>query len=326
VKIVFKETVSNKKKFLSSLVKAPLGTAAMACAERWHEQDAVTQYLLESLCRLPHCQLMYVIKTDGRQLTGNVTRNGIDNSWSGQDLSKRPYFTGNLPFRGMILSAAYLSQRSMQPCITAVQAINFNGELLGFLAADFHLKDLPIINTSTLQRMHMQNSQHHPSKGSRLQKKRASEVDSNIDYLIYALSTLMQEHGVFHCKLHFDSERCNLWASQDPLNYQLHTIDELMSSELFDRYPATDFCERSVVTPDQIPTIFAQLKALRQADDNTYLHSGSLNIVNGLVGLTFSHDEPQYLSVEEFLNNDLGYWLNKDQYIKEHIIEKSAQN
>ncbi|MGD9385100.1 MAG: PDC sensor domain-containing protein [Thioalkalispiraceae bacterium] len=323
---MFKETVSNKKKFLSSLVKAPLAQLENVCAEHWHAPDELNQALSESLCRLPHCQLLYLIRIDGIQLTGNFTRNGIDDAWIGQDLANRPYFTGNLPFRGMILSAAYLSQRSMQPCITAVQAINHQGELLGFIAADFHLKDLPIINTSTLQRMHLQNSQHHPTRGSGKQLKRSSETDVNIDYLIYALSTLMQEHGVFHCKLHFDSERCNLWSYQEPHHYHLHNISELMSSELFNQYPPTEFNQRSIVSAEQIPVIFAQLKALRQADDNTYLHSGSLNIVNGIVGLTFSHDEPQYLSVEEFLNHDLGYWLNKDQYIEQQIIEKSSQN
>lgn len=323
---MFKETVSNKKKFLSSLVKAPLIQIENACSERWQDLDELTAHLLESLCRLPHCQLLYVINTDGTQLTGNVSRNGIDLTWQAQDLSDRPYFSGNLPFRGMILSPVYLSQRSMQPCITAVQAINHNGELLGFVAADFHLKDLPIINTSTLQRMHLQNSQHHPTIGQDTQKKQLTETDANIDYLIYALSTLMQEHNVYHCKLHFESERCNLWSYQNPHNYQLHGISELMSAEVFDQYPASEFNPRSMVSVDQIPLIFAQLKALRQADDNTYLQSGSLNIVTGMVGLTFSHNESEYLSAGEFLNHDLGYWLNKDQYLEEQIIEKSAQS
>jgi len=323
---VFKETVSNKKKFLSSLIKAPISQIELGCYDRWSELDELTAFLQNSLCRLPHCQLLYVINTDGSQLTGNVTRNGTDTTWQQQDLSDRPYFTGNLPFRGMILSAAYLSQRPMQPCITAVQAINRDGELLGFLAADFHLKDLPVINTTTLQRMHSQNSQHHPASGVSGQKRRTTEADTHIDYLIYAISTLMQEHGVFHCKLHFDSERCNLWAYQNPHTYQLHSIKELMSSELIDQYPATDYNQDNPVSAEQIPLIFAQLKALRQADDNSYLHSGSLNIVNGMVSLTFSHDEPQYLSADEFLNHDLGYWLNKDQYEQEQIIEKSAQN
>ena len=323
---MFKETVSNKKKFLSSLIKAPLGSLEQSCCERWSDPEALTTFLQDSLCRLPHCQLLYILDTQGKQLTGNITRNGIDTTWEGQDLSGRPYFTGNLPFRGMILSPAYLSQRSMQPCITAVQSINSDNELLGFIVADFHLKDLPIISTSTLQRMHTQQSQHHPAKGSGNQKRRTTEIDTNIDYLIYALSTLMQEHGVFHCKLHFDSDRCNMWSYQNPHNYQLHSVQELMSSELFDQYPATDYQPQNQVPAEQIPLVFAQLKALRQADDNTYLQSGSLNIVNGMVSLTFIHDEPQYISAEEFLNHDLGYWLNKDQYEQEQIIEKSAQN
>lgn len=324
---MFKETVSNKKKFLSSLIKAPLKQIEKDTSARWQYHEELTAQLLESLCRLPHCQLLYVINTDGTQLTGNITRNGIDDTWKDQDLSDRPYFSGNLPFRGMLLSAVYLSQRSMQPCITAVQAINHNGELLGFIAADFHIKDLPIINTSTLQRMHLKNSQHHPANANGIGKqKRLTEADSNIDYLIYALSTLIQEHDVFHCKLHFDSERCNLWSYQNPHDYQLHRIQDLMSSEIFDLYPASEYNERSVVPIEKIPLVFAQLKALRQADDNNYLHSGSLNIANGMVGLSFSHDESEYLSVDEFLNRDLGYWLNKDQFLEEQIIEKSAQN
>lgn len=323
---MFKETVSNKKKFLSSLIKAPMSQIEHACATRWQYLKELTAHLSDSLCRLPHCQLLYVINTDGTQLTGNITRNGIDNTWQDQDLSSRPYFSGNLPFRGMILSAVYLSQRTMQPCITAVQAINHNGELLGFIAADFHLKDLPIINTSTLQRIHLQNSQQHSANGQNIKKKRVTETDINIDYLIYALSTLMQEHNIFHCKLHFESERCNLWSYQNPHDYQLHRIEELMSPEIFSQYPACEFNRHSVVAAEQIPLLFAQLKALRQADDNTYLHSGSLNIVNGMVGLTFSHNESEYLHVDEFLNRDLGCWLNKDQYLEEQVIEKSAQN
>lgn len=324
---MFKETVSNNKKFLSSLIKAPLGQIERGCCDRWENVGELTAYLQQSLCRLPHCQLLYVLNTEGRQLTGNVTRNGIDTTWHGQNLADRPYFTGNLPFRGMILSAAYLSQRSMQPCITAVQSVNHNGELLGFIAADFHLKDLPIISTSTLQRMHSHNTSYHPAREGQLNHKRkTTEMDANIDYLIYALSILMQEHGVFHCKLHFDSDRCNLWSYQNPHNYQLHSVAELMSSGLIDQYTAVDYHQENTVPAEQIPLIFAQLKALRQSDDNTYLHSGSLNIVNGMVSLTFSHNEPQYLSADEFLNHDLGYWLNKDQYIDEQIIEKSAQN
>jgi len=333
-KPVFKETVSSKKKFLSSLIKAPFAQIEQESTLLWDDCDELTRYLSNSLSRLPHCQLLYAINTDGTQYSGNVTRYGVDNSWQSQDLSDRPYMNANLPYRGMILSAAYLSQRSMQPCMTVVQAINLEGKLLGFLAADFHLKDLPVISTSTLQRMHVQNSQHHPASGASPKnragtkngKSIASAADANIDYLIFALSTLMQEHGIFHCKVHFTSESCHLWSEQNSYAYQLHTIEQIMSSELLEHYPACDYHARNGVPSDKIPLVLAQFKAMRQADDIIYLRSGSLNLVNGLVGLSFSCDGSHYLDVDEFLNHDLAFWLNQDHLLEQQVYEQSKQN
>ena len=325
---MFKETVSSKKKFLSSLIKAPMAQIEQQSALLWPNDIELTEYLSESLCRLPHCQLLYAIKPDGTQYSGNVTRYGVDDSWQKQDLSDRPYMTANLPFRGMILSAAYLSQRSMQPCMTVIQAINHQGQLLGFIAADFHLKDLPIMNTSTLQRMHIQNSQHHPASGVDTKHGRAvnSAADTNIDYLIYALSTMMQEHGIFHCQIHFNSDRCHLWSEQDSHQYHLHTIDQIMSPDLLCAYPSSKYHSRNCVAIEKIPLVFAQFKAMRQADDRIYLRSGSLNLVNGLVGLSFSCDGSHYVTVDEFLNQELGHWLNQDQINEYPVLEQTNLN
>ena len=291
----------------------------------WPDAKELTEYLADSLCRLPHCQLLYAINPDGTQYSGNVTRYGIDESWQNQDLSERPYMCANLPYRGMILSAAYLSQRSMQPCMTVVQAIHSRGQLLGFIAADFHLKDLPIMNTSTLQRMHIQNSRHHPVSGVDTKNGRAdsSTADTNIDYLIYALSTMMQEHGVFHCQIHFNSDRCQIWHENDPHQYHLHSINQVMSSDLLCEYPPCEYHARNRVAIEKIPLVFAQFKAMRQADDRIYLRSGSLNLVNGLVSLSFSSDGSHCLAVDEFLNHDLGIWLNQNHMDEFHVLEQN---
>ena len=325
---MFKETVSSKKKFLSSLIKAPMTQIEHQSALLWPDRKELTDYLADSLCRLPHCQLLYAINPDGSQYTGNVSRYGVDDSWQNQDLSERPYMTANLPFRGLILSAAYLSQRSMQPCMTVVQAINHRGQLLGFIAADFHLKDLPIMNTSTLQRMHIQNSRHHPVSGVDTKHGRAenSAADTNIDYLIFALSTMMQEHGIFHCQIHFNSDRCHLWSEQDSHQYRLHSISQIMSSDLLSEYPPCGYHPRNCVAIEKIPLVFSQFKAMRQADDRIYLRSGSLNLVNGLVGLSFSCDGSHYLSVDEFLNHELGYWLDQDHIDDYQTLEQTNLN
>ena len=297
----FKESVSQKKKFLSSLVKAPLRALESQAKAVWHDTDALTALLQSELCKLPHCQLMYAIATDGQQLSSNATRNGLDNKWRGQDLSQRPYLIGNLPYKGMVLSAVYLSQRSMQPCITAVQAVSDQQQLLGFIAADFHMKDLPEASVSTLNR-----ARYQQSAGTLKQRQRkTTEIDDNIDYLIYVLSTLMQEHGIFQTHVHFDSGVCAISSLDDPLRYQIFTVQELMDPEIFLLYPKCDYDERTTVRPDRVPNVFAQLKALRQLNEEVYLRNGTLNTINGQIGLSFSCDGTHFMSVDDFLNHDL---------------------
>mgnify|MGYP001194491257 CR=1 FL=1 len=308
----FKESVSQKKKLLAGLLKAPMEQLGQHGPALWHDADELSRVLQASLCKLPHCQLLYAIDINGRQLSPNISRHGVDNTWRGQDLSARPYLQGNLPFKGLVLSAAYLSQRSMQPCITAVQAVRDGERLLGFIAADFHIKDLPNTPASGLQRGWQSYRGDPAIRGTVFMQTRThSSVDENIDYLIYVLSTLLQEHGVFHCKLHFSSARCTLWSAADPFSYRVHTVEELMNPELFLLYPKTGYDRRAAIEADRLPVIFAQLKALRDADDTIYLRSGSVNIVNALVGLTFSCDGSHYMNVEEFLNHDLSFWLGQ---------------
>lgn len=300
----FKESISQKKKFLSSLIKVSLRSLETQTRECWQDADALTAILQNDLCKLPHCQLLYAIGTDGKQISSNVTRNGLDNSWRGQDLTQRPYLSGNLPYKGMVLSAVYLSQRSMQPCITAIQAVLDKEQLLGFIAADFHIKDIPEAGRTGIQ--------HRAPSGNRGKKpqRKNSKIDDNIDYLIYVLSTLMQEHGIFQAQVHFDSGTCAISSLEDPLRYQIFNVQELMDPELFLLYPKCDYDQRAAIKPERIPNVFAQLKALRNMDDEVYLRSGSLNIMNGQIGLSFSCDGTHYIGIDEFLNRDLTSWLS----------------
>jgi len=311
-----KDSVSHKKKFLSSLLKAPLEQLAAQCAIHWENSESLTQSLQTNMCRLPHCQLLYAITGEGRQISANVLRNGVDNSWRGQELGARPYMQGALPFKGMILSAAYLSQRSMQPCITALQAIQHDGQLLGFIAADFHIKDLPNMGATAMQ--HSQHLRHAAAAGP---PRRQSGVDQNIDYLIYVLSSLMQDHGVFHCMLHFGSACASLWTVDKPMEFLVHGYEELLQPALFQHYPKRSYDCHTRMDTDRVPLVFAQLKALRNGDDNVYLRSASVNIINDRIGLTFSSDGSHYLSADEFLNHDLNYWLSQ-----EYLPAKTATN
>lgn len=43
-------------------------------------------------------------------------------------------------------------------------------------------------------------------------------------------------------------------------------------------------------------------------DEYLYLRAGSLNVVNGLIGLNFSCDGSHYLKAEEFLSRETRFW------------------
>ena len=62
---------------------------------------------------------------------------------------------------------------------------------------------------------------------------------------------------------------------------------------------------------DKIMSIFEMFHNLRFADENIYLRSGSLNIMNGMVGLNFSCDGSHYMPYKEFLEKNTEFWFGK---------------
>lgn len=136
-----------------------------------------------------------------------------------------------------------------------------------------------------------------------------SDMDRNIDGTLDVIDQLMRERGIFHAKLHFSSSRATLWSTADPMRYRVHMVDEILSPEIRHAYPESAYPSEACVPPERIRPVLERLKELRQADENMYLRAGSLNVVNGLVGLNFSCDGSHYLRAEEFLSRDTRFWF-----------------
>jgi len=147
-------------------------------------------------------------------------------------------------------------------------------------------------------------------RGTLFQQRRVqSEFDKVDDRAFERLAELITDYGVFHTKILFSSSRCTLWFYDDPYQYQLFDIHQLMDDDLLLAYPERHYPERAVVTAAEVRQVYALFKALRYIDDTIYLRSGSLNIINGMVGLTFSCDGSHYMTVEEFLDRDVHFWM-----------------
>lgn len=306
-----KEIISAKKAALADAIESPLQALADGLASLWPDVEAEDQLLLEQKKTVPYCYLLYIMDVNGRQLSANISHEGADRTWQGQDLSQRPFFDAALPFRGMRLSRAYLSDRSLQTCITAIHAISRDEQLLGFLAADFHITDLPADKLTAVQSNKWQQFRGDPAVRSTLfmQERVPSLMDQHLNEVNILLDNLMSQHGVFHCKLHYSSGRCSLWLYDDPYHYRIHSVEEIINPELCLAYPQCEYPAHALVGPEKVLLVLEQMKSLRFADETIYLRSSSLNIMNGMVGLTFSCDGSHYISVDEFLDKDEGFWF-----------------
>lgn len=305
------QVISTKKAALAGAIETPLEVIANGLAGLWLDTEAQNKLLAAQKKTVPYCHLLYVIDVNGRQLSANISHTGIDDTWQGQDLSQRPFFNTSLPYRGMILSKAYLSDHSLQSTITALHAISDGDRLLGFLAADFNISDLPADKLCAVQSNKWQQFRGDPAVRSTLfmQERVPSLMDQHLNEVNILLDNLITHHGIFHCKLHYSSGRCSLWLYDDPYHYRIHSVEEIVNPEICLAYPQTDYPANALVPPEQVLIVLQQMKNLRFADETVYLRSGSLNIMNGMVGLTFSCDGSHYISVEEFLGKSEGFWF-----------------
>jgi len=304
-------TIDQQTGMLSRHLEAPMAELARACAPVWNDRDALDALLERGLAAMPLCQLLYAVDTRGVQASANVSAASIDAARRGQDLSDRPFLNSAVPCRGFLLSEVYVGQSGGRPCITAVQAVSNGRNMQGFIAADFNLRDLPLLDQRAAGRSDWRQIRGDPAiRGALFQQSRAaSAMDERIDDVIAIVEELICERGVFHAKLHFSSSRATLWLTDDPYHYRLHVLDEIIDPAVCLAYPARAFPQQATVPPQWVRPIFERFRTLREADEHVYLRSGSLNVINGMVGLTFSCDGSHYIPAAEFLRNNETFWF-----------------
>ena len=303
--------ISSKKEALASLVEEPMAVFSERCADVWQDADALDAILLEAHKEIPYAHLLFVTNIDGIQISSNVETNNIDTSWRGLDQSKRPYLMKNLPYRGVMLSSLYMSLRTHKQCITVLHSINRGDELLGFICADFSVADLPEPQQHEKQDFHWTQFKGDPAvRGTVFMQERVqSLLDEHINEVSELIEILMIEHGVFHTKIHFSSGRISMWLLEDPFSYRIYTTDELINPDICLAFPQHPYREDAKIPADKVKEIMEQFRALRFADETIYLRSSSINLMNGILGLTFSCDGSHYMPYEEFLERDLAFWL-----------------
>ncbi len=306
------ETIKAQRAILAARLESPMSELVQHCASAWRDRDRLDEVLRAALADMPVCQLLYAIGTNGRQVSSSVARDAIDRAKYGQNLAHRPYLASAVPYKGFLLSDVYLGTNDRRSCITAVQAVADGASVLGFVAADFYLRDLPQLERRTGSGpTGWRQIKGDPAIRSALfqQQRAKSAMDERLDDVIAIMDELICDRGVFHGKLHFSSSRATLWLTDDPFRYRVHVLQEIIDPSICLAYPNRPYAGQSIVPPALVRPVFERFRLLRDADENIYLRSGSLNVVNGMVGLTFSCDGSHYMPVEEFLDKGDDFWF-----------------
>jgi len=305
--------IIEQREVLKSLLREPLTQAATVSSLVWHDREALEAALFDSFAKVPSVKFMYALNTEGIQITHNIGRNGLVGADLGRDRSQRPYMREIVPADGFLLSEAYISLRAKRPSLTAIQLVRGpDWRVLGFIGADFALRDLPITRHIYEEPAYWRQVKGDPAiRGTVVHQTRAeSLMDSHVDTVMSVVEELMMSHGVHHVMLHFSSSRAVIWLTEDPLRYRLLDIDALTDPDICLTYPSRPYPADAMVDISKIRPVLDNLRGLRLMDEMFYLRTGTLNIFNGVVGLTFSCDGSHYIPVDEFLDKGQAFWLS----------------
>jgi hypothetical protein len=305
-------SIDRQRNILKSWLSASLMHVADDCRRAWPDRQALEARLMAGLTELPYCKYLYLLDDQAHQITSNASRTGLLEAHYGRDRSERPYLAKALAGAPFTLSDAYISRNARRPSLTAVQIIRAaGGELLGYLGADFDLRELPATQALYRQPQHWMQLKGDLAIRSGLfyQQRVTSLLDQRIDVVLDLLTELITVNGVFHTKVHFSSSRATLWPVDDPYRFRIHGIDDLSNPDLCLAYPRRDYPANADIPAPAVSKVLQGFRDLRFMDETIYLRSGMLNIFNGLVGLTFSCDGSHYMPWGEFLDKNIEFWL-----------------
>lgn len=308
-----KPTITEQRKALATLFEPVLLNIAKRSSMTWLDTEQLNQVLNEEFAHIPHCYLLYAVDKSGKQVSANVSSDKIDTNYYGQDLSRRPYSVSMYPKRHFMLSSVYISQTTGSPCISAVHPVIDEQQFYGFVVADFDIRHLPLPMEDSskpfLLNVPIRGEQTAPIPESAPRMK--SPLDQNLEPVLEALHNLIRSHGVFHCTLHCSSGQAMLWHQDNPYQYHLCNIENLLSPAIYEMYRPVPYPENALISQEQVRQVLERFRALRLTDETVYLRSGSLNIMNGMIGLSFSCDGSQYMPVDVFLNKHLSFWFGR---------------
>lgn len=307
----WKESIYLQREQLGRMLHEPLAHLAEQCMPVWENRVKLDSVLAQHVGEIPYVAKLYCVDVDGIQICDNVTTDGVEFEHYGRDRSQRPYMNEAVPVWGFLLSDAYISQNNHRPSLTALQVVRSCERVVGYLGADFDLRDLPATSALYEESEEWRQVKGDPSIRSTVfqQSRVESPMDRTLEQSLSIMEELLTQRGVFQCQIHFSSSQANIWTVSDPFRYRILDQEALSDPDICLVYPAQQYPSEAAIPHSDIAHLLDILSVLRMADENIYLRMSSINIFNGMVSVTFSCDGTHYMHYDEFLSKDASFWL-----------------
>ena len=307
----WKDCIYLQREQLAAQLHSPLARLGAHCAPAWGDRDRLNRVLLGGLTTIPYCSWLYALDGNGKQICDNIGHAGIVAGHYGRDRSQRPYMQEPVPAWGFLLSDAYISLLNHRPSLTALQVVRSEQGTLGYLGADFDLRDLPVTSELYEEPGTWRQIKGDPAIRSTLfqQTRAESPMDRNLAQALSILEELLTERGIFQCQIHFSSSQATIWTLDDPFRYRILDHEALTDPDICLVYPRRPYPDSALTPRTDIRRVLDTMQALRLADETIYLRMASINLFNGLVSLTFSCDGSHYMRHDELLQKDRRFWF-----------------
>lgn len=133
------------------------------------------------------------------------------------------------------------------------------------------------------------------------QSRVESVFDGAIDRVHDVVRTLLMQKGVFHTKIHYSSSQLTCWFARDPFCYEKFLREEVLEDGFLDRFSDADHGGRvSLIDQAQLERLFVEFRRLRLGDETLYLRNAAVNLINGMINMSFSCDGTQYIDHKSF--------------------------
>ncbi len=310
----FADTIHARRKLLVDFLSPILDGVAQQLVPVWNQQEKLSHLIgrqLQPWAELSFCERLYAVHPNAEPHSDVLTNEEVIKRQEAPYETLVPYISKANRNGKLQLTEVYISSILHRSCITAIQPIENEGEVIGYLVGDFDLRRLPEVETALFPECTWRQIKGDPAIRKQLFKQRFQPraMDEYIDDVINILDELVVERGIFRVSLRFSSSRATLWVVEDPYDEHTHVLNEILDPSICLLYPKRSYPEKAKVMTDMVRPILERFRELRRADEVVYLRTGTLNIMSGLVEVHFSCDGTHLMPAEMFLEKDEAFWF-----------------